>query len=413
MQSQNRVIPKKKSPLKGGYKKVQGETGIYEIVKKDGSVTGYSIIFKDQFNKTKREKAINRETDSAAKTLAQAKIYLIQRKDEIAQQRNSLEDEIEALSIPDKTLDTVSELYFNNLPQKTSYRKWEDQKYKKHLSKFIVRNKELGTLTSTEIKPEDIEKIQTHFKELDYAAKTINNTTNLLRSIIRYGIANDHCKSNPLRRYKPLPVDNIVERYFTREEVSKLLEQALLPLSNEKQIEPEDMKYYKPPYSKKRLQMFLRLMYYTAQRPKSLLRLQKKDITDGQIKIVSIKKQKEHYVPVTEKLRPYLEEWIKDMEPTDYLFHKERYAKKPISYFTLQDYTKPLFEPWNKGLNFKEDRKQWCSLYTLRHSAATNALEATGNQRLVQAMLNHSDSRMTERYAKVLDKTKEEGFDAL
>ncbi len=394
------------------------EKGIYTIVKSDNSITGYSVVFKDQFNKTKREKAINRETDEAANTLAEAQIYMIQRKDEIKRLRNSLEDEIEAMSIPDKPLDKVSELYFNNLPQDTAYRKWEDQKYKKHLSKFVVRRKELGSLTSSEIKPEDIEKIQRHFTEEGHAAKTVNNTTNLLRSIIRYGIANDHCKSNPLRRYKPLPVDNIVERYFTREEVEKLLVEALLPFENEKQIAAEDMKYYKPPYSKKRLQMFIRLMYYTAQRPKSLLRLQKKDIVDGRIKIVSIKKQKEHYVPITEKLRPHLEEWIKDLESTDYLFHKDGYNKKPISYFTLQDYTKPLFNPWNRDsngndLDFKEDRKQWCSLYTLRHSAATNALEATGNQRLVQSMLNHSDSRMTERYAKVLDKTKEEGFNAL
>ena len=389
------------------------ESGIYTIVKKDGKVTGYSVVFKDQFNKTKREKAINREMDEAAKTLTEAKIYLIQRKDEISQLRNSLEDEIEAMSIPDKTLDKVTELYFKSLPQNTQYRKWEDHKYKKQLSKFVVRRKELGSLTSSEIKPEDIVMIQNHFVELGYAAKSVNNTTNLLRSIIRYGIANDHCKTNPLRRYKPLPVDNIVERYFTREEVDKLLELAVLPFENEKQIEPEDLKYYKVPYSKKRLQMFVRLMYYTAQRPKSLLALQKKDIVEGRIKIVSIKKQKQHYVPITEKLKPYLEEWIKDLEPNDFLFHTEGYAKKPISYFTLQDYTKPFFKPWNKGLKFKEDRKQWASLYTLRHSAATNALEATGNSRLVQSMLNHSDARMTERYAKVLDKTKEEGFNAL
>lgn len=393
------------------YKKTK-ESGIYEIINKAGKVTGYSVVFKDQFNKAKREKAINRERNEPAKTLTEAKIYLLQRKEEISQQRNSLEDEIEALAIPDKPLDQVSELYFKSLPQDTAYRKWEDTKYKKHLSKFVVRRKELGGLTSSEIKPEDIVMIQNHFMEVGLAPKSVNNITNLLRSIIRYGIANDHCTKNPMRRYKPLPVDNIVERYFTREEVEDLLDRALKPFDDEK-IKDEDLKYYKPPYSKIRLQMFLRLMYYTAQRPKSLLALQRKDIMGDRIRIASIKKQKQHYVPITEKLRPYLEEWIKDLKPEDYLFHADGYAKEPISYFTLHDYTIRFFKHWNKGLDYKKDRKQWASLYTLRHSAATNALEATGNSRLVQAMLNHSDARMTERYAKVLDKTKEEGFNAL
>ena len=389
------------------------QKGIYEIVRKDGNVTGYSVVFKDQFNKTKREKAVNRETDEPAKTETEAAIYLLQRKEEIRQLRNSVTNELEEMKIPDKQIDKVSALYFKTIPEHTQYRKWEDIKYKKYLSSFPIGNKKLGTLTSSQIKPEDIEQIQNYLTDSGLSPKSVNNITNLLRSIVRFGLANDHCKANPMRRYKPLPVDNITERYFSREEVEKLLELALLPYEGEKQIKQEDMKYYIPPYSKRRLQFFIRLMYYTAQRPESLLRLQRKDIQDGKIRIVSIKKQKEHYIPIADKLRPYLEEWINDMEPEDYLFHKEGYAKKPISYFTLQDYTKPFFKPWNKGLDFKKDRKQWASLYTLRHSAATNALEVTGNLRIVQSMLNHSDSRMTERYAKVLDKSKAEGFNAL
>ncbi len=388
------------------------QKGVYAIVKKSGKITGYSIVFKDQFNRTKREKAINRETNEPAKTETEAAIYLLQRREEILQLRNSLEDEVEAMQIPDKALDKVSELYFKSLPQHTAYRINEEKKYKKYISSFIVKRKELGGLTSTEIKPEDIVMLQNHFDEKGYAPKTTNNLTNLLRSIVRYGIANDHCLKNPMRRYKPLQVDNIVERVFSREEVQELIDSALKPFTDEK-IKPEDLKYYKPPYSKIRLQMFLRLMYYTAQRPKSLLQLQKKDIADGKVRIAAIKKQRQHYVPITDKLLPFLEEWIEDLQPDDYLFHAENSPRSPISYFTLHDYTYRLFKPLNDGLVFKEDRKQWASLYTLRHSAATNALEATGNTRLVQSMLNHSDARVTERYAKLLDKTKAEGFNAL
>jgi len=406
----------KKKPATSGYRKVQGRNGVYEIVKKDGTVTGYSIIFKNEFNKTVREKARNPEDDGDAKSAKDAEIYLLQRKDDIEQKRNALEDQNLEDAVTDKPLDQVADRYFNSLKE-NNYQKWETARYNNHISGFIVRRKELGGLTSSQIKPEDITALQRAL-EKQQSAKSVNNITNLLRTVIRYGIANDHCKKNPMRRYKPLQVDNEVERVFNPEEIQLLIENAIKPFTDElDKIEDEDreefIKRYDPIFQKIRLQMFVRTMYYTAQRPESLLRLQKKDINDGQVRIASIKKQKQHYVPIADKLRPYLEEWIKDLRPDDYLFHPEEQPGQPIGRKGIETFANRLFVPLNKDLDYKKDRKQWASLYTLRHSAATQALRVSGNQKLVQSMLNHSDPRVTARYAKLLDTTKQEGFNAL
>lgn len=392
------------------------QKGVYEIQRVDKTVTGYSVVFKNEFNKSVREKARNPEDDGDAKSIKEAAIYLLQRKDDIDQKRNTLEDKTIEDAVTDKPLDQVADRYFNSL-KGNNYQKWERARYNNHISGFIVRRKELGGLTSSEIKPEDVTALQRALEQKQ-SAKSVNNITNLLRTIIRYGIANDHCKKNPMRRYKPLQVDNEVERIFTPEEIQQLLEGAVKPFNDElEKIEDSDREefneYYKPIFQKIRLQMFIRVMYYTAQRPESLLRLQKRDIKDGYIRISSIKKQKQHYVPTADKLRPYLEEWLEDLRPEDYLFHPEEKPGQPIGRKGIENFANRLFAPLNSGLDFKKDRKQWASLYTLRHSAATQALRVSGNQKLVQSMLNHSDPRVTARYAKLLDETKAEGFNAL
>lgn len=69
-----------------------------------------------------------------------------------------------------------------------------------------------------------------------------------------------------------------------------------------------------------------------------------------------------------------------------------------------------LFAPLNEGI---VDRAMKATLYTLRHSSATIILNNTGNQRLVQAVLNHAGGEMTARYAKILDSSKAIGINSL
>ena len=220
-----------------------------------------------------------------------------------------------------------------------------------------------------------------------------------------------------MKDYEKLDVDNIVEKFLSPSEVRRLFDKALLP---DKVLtgEVEGIPNYEPTYAKKRLQFLLKMLYYTGQRPISVLKLQKKDIThnpkDGwRIHIDPVKKQKQHHIPIAKDLFDDLMKWIAPLDPDHYLFHPEYSPSKQISKHTIVTQGKALFGSYNKGKDFKDDRKEWVSFYTLRHSAATNILAATGSLKLAGTLLNHSNSQMTERYAKVLDSAIQGAVDGL
>ena len=79
----------------------------------------------------------------------------------------------------------------------------------------------------------------------------------------------------------------------------------------------------------------------------------------------------------------------------------------------MSDTSKFLFSLYNGGKTFKTHRDTWISFYTLRHSAATNVLAATGNMEAAQDLLNHSDSKMTKVYAKMLKADKKRAVNVL
>jgi integrase len=303
----------------------------------------------------------------------------------------------------------VAERYFRHKDQTNSIEQFRNERgrYTKHISGSVVGSKPLGVLTSSVIRPEHIESLQNELAS-SLSPKSVNNVTNLLRTILLYGLKNQHCKKNFMGNYKPLPVENEIERVFTADEIGEMIESATRPYHDE----PDD---YPATYAKERLQMFIRLMYYTAQRPESLLRLQCRDIEwdDNKIRFAPIKKQKTNRVPIHDKLKPHLEKWVRDLEPDDYLFHPENNPSSPLSRKTLLELARRFFSPYNAGLDFKRDRAKWATLYTLRHSAATIILQNTDNIALAQAILGHSDVRITKRYVKVADGLKERGIAAL
>jgi integrase len=263
----------------------------------------------------------------------------------------------------------------------------EKQRYENHIKSS------LGKFKCDDLKPMHISDLQTRLKAKDLSAKTINCVTDLFRSIMRFGLENGYTSREHFAfdSYKPLPVDNLVDKTLTGSEVRELITSIEKP----------------------RLKLFIAMAYYTAQRPESLLRLQRKDIADGKIHIASIKKQKAHYIGIHPELEILLSEWIKELEPEDFVFHTYDDKSHAMSYERLQNECSILFEPYNDGLDFKKDRKKWVSLYTLRHSSATNMLNATGDISMVSAILNHSTVVMTQRYAKATDEAKARGINAL
>lgn len=359
--------------------KLKKYTGVYELYRKsDGLVTGYYIAYRNAEDKVLKHKVDAATKDEALLILNQTKAQVKRDK-----ARNHSGQKINR----NTTMDELATEFFESKKEnKNNHR--EKQKYNNHIAPYFKKKK------SSELLPKDITLLQNRLKEKELSPKSINNITDLLRSLLRFAVINGYAPADSYKMdgYPRLAVDNIAERVFTPDEVRELIERI----------------------KKTRLKLFISMAYFTAQRPASLLALRKKDIKNGQIYFAAIKGQKSHNIVIHPELEPLLNEWILNLNDDEYIFWgAERGKSYPITYERLQMEASKLFEPYNKGLDYTVDRKQWASLYTLRHSAATNILSATGNIALAGQVLNHSDPRMTQRYSKIVDEQKKTAIGVL
>ena len=377
--------------------------GIYALYRgkpkksiRTSEVVGYYINYRNSQGKPVKERV-------DAQTIAEAQVMLKQR---IVERDNANEEGRTAIT-KRETVASIADKYFSTRDNANGRK--DKMSYHKHL------DEEVGELKM--IKPMDVKILQQHLLSKGLSNKTVNTYLDMLRTILNFGVNNGFLRGDSyvMKAYDKLAVDNMVEKYLSPSEVRDMFEKALW---SDKRLKGEEEGDYDAPYQKHRLQMYLKTLYYTGQRPISVLRLQKRDIiqnSDGsyKINIVSVKKQKQHYVPVSSVFISTLLSHIELMRPTDYLFHAEHTPSKPITTYTMIEQGKPLFNHYNQGLDYKEDRKQWVSFYTMRHSAATNILSATGSEKYAGTLLNHSDPRMTKRYTKVLDSAMQEAVNGL
>jgi integrase len=372
--------------------------GISELYRgSDGKVTGLYIAYRNADGKVVRERVVDTlNPDEALLKLNQIKF-------ETKRAKSRGEIATSAIIKKNPLITELADVFFT-AKSKNSNNKKEQQRFNNHIKSSIEKMK------CDTLKPMDIQGIQDSLKNKGLSPKTINCATDLFRSIMRFGLENQYFSREyfAFDSYKPLQVDNEVDRVFTGVEVRELIESITEP----------------------RMKMFIAMGYFTAQRPESLLRLQRKDIENERIRISIIKKQKAHYIPIHPELKPALMDWIKDLDTDDFIFHIHGDSAKSLSYERLQNEASILFEPfnlplyWREGMTpaevleakskaFKEHRKKWVSLYTLRHSAATNVLEATGDISTAQAILNHTSTKTTQRYAKTTEGSKARGINAL
>ena len=349
-------------------------SGIYEYYRSsdpDKATTAYYINYRNADNKPIKEKADGASTPEEAVIILKQKLN--QRKlHPIASMTSKL------------TLEEYAAEYFEKRTTKNNDN--ERGQFDKHI------NDPLLTKRLQRIDENDMEDLQRQLSASGLAPKTVNNIVSLVISMLNKAF-NDKLLSQPLRKLKKLEVDNVRHRVLSEAEVKKLLESATVP----------------------KIKMFIELLYYTAQRPQSILDLQRKDIDTeaGTVFIGAIKKSKSHKIPVSGTLASMLYEWIEDLEPDDYLIHPDRDPKKPLSRKASYDQTKKLFVPFNKGLKKVDDALQWASLYTIRHTSLTRLYEKTQDIYLTQKIANHSDVRMTQRYAKTSDSLKRNAMDLL
>ncbi len=295
---------------------------------------------------------------------------------------------------PDSKL-TVSQLAGKFFSKRTSINNDNDsRKFNMHIKPVI------GSININKLTKRDMLNLQSYLKQklipvswnakeatVHFAPKTINILTDLAYRVMHWGYDHEYI-NNPLPKIKKLEVDNERQRVFTKSELNSIFSNT------------EGDTY-----------VFIMLAYHTAQRPQSILRLQKKHIINGSILIESIKHQTSHLVPISHKLADVLLPWIDELEPNDYIITK---TNKPMPYQTIQARVARLFlKLFNKDLDYRRDAKQWASLYSLRHTSLTNIYANTSDIYAAQSIANHSSIKMTQRYAKHSEKLKRNAVEGL
>ena len=366
----------------------------------DGKTTGYYLSYRDVDSKSCKHAIEAKDRDDALLQLNQVKAQI---------KRDKLRKEARRSIFYVYSVSELAVEFFESKKSNANYKK-EMQRFQNHIEESV------GHIKTTKLIPQNVEDLQAVLTAKGLAPKTINLATDLLRAIMRYGLSNNLISRDcyTLDLYNKLQVDNLVDRTFKPDEIRELIKGIEQP----------------------RLKLFISMAYYTAQRPESLLRLQVKDIIDDEetgdkkIAIKAIKHQKSHEIKVHAELLPLLDNWIKDLSDEDFIFYGLAGKDKPLWYTSIQREAVKLFAPYNRKLYYKAgmtskqeeearkiaykaQRKKWVSLYTLRHSAATNILASTGSLESAGAVLNHSDSRITQRYAKTRNEKKSEAVDAL
>lgn len=375
--------------------------GVYELYSaKTGDTNGYYIQFRDEYSEVKKFRSIDSNNPD------EALLHLNQCKHEVIRAKREGFDKSNAKRHKRITLNDLATDFFKSKGDTVDKR--VSARYNNH-----VRSEPIGELLVDRMTLPDVEalkitlqtkKFMKSKKEVIGLAKgTQNHVLVMIKTIIKYGIQSRFCAYN----------------IFENVEIKRSSRQRMKVLSPKEVYQLIDNATYN-----KRLQMFVRMLYFTAQRPKTILEMQRKHINfnNDTIYIPKIKNQKETTLPISSKLKPYLVKWIKDLEPDHFLFHQMQAPTNPnqkadpskkVSFQQIQKSAIKLFAPYNVNLTTQDDNLMRVSFYTLRHSAATNMLKVTKNIYLVQKILNHSDIKMTQRYAKLVDTDKQEGLDVL
>jgi integrase/recombinase XerD len=142
----------------------------------------------------------------------------------------------------------------------------------------------------------------------------------------------------------------------------------------------------------------LSLIYACGLRRSELLNLKISDV-DSKRRVLLIRNSKgykDRQVPISDKTIGMLREYYKSYKPRIWLFEGQTVGKK-YSERSLEQVLKHALE--------KANISKPVTLHWLRHSYATHLLEAGTDLRYIQELLGHKNSKTTEIYTHVSQKS--------
>ncbi|QHG90382.1 site-specific integrase [Sulfurimonas sp. CVO] len=340
-------------------------SGVYLNKLTDGDIT-YSINYKDAENK-KTWFTVGKKSNGITET------YAYNKRNEFINKIKLGEEPPAVLKRKKKdivSLDSIALEHYKSKENHNRNNKLSKRKYEMHISPLLGK-KDIKSITS-----EEIQKLQT-LKLKEFALKTVNTILGEMSAIFNYAIEKNIATQNPLKKIKSLKVDNIRERYLSKEEIFTLLDHTKLD---------------------EQLHIFTLLALTTGARVGAICKITPRDI-NFVTKTISVldEKNNEKYIAFlgSQELEELLKIRVKNIKlDTPVLKENEAnlYDQIKLKARTILD---RLFN------DDDIDAKHKVVIHTLRHTFASH-LAINGTPIFtIQKLLNHKDIRMTLRYAKL------------
>ncbi|MBU0730070.1 MAG: tyrosine-type recombinase/integrase [Proteobacteria bacterium] len=234
-----------------------------------------------------------------------------------------------------------------------------------------------------EITREDIEAFIEHEQDRGIGIRSVRNRMQCAYSFVRY----------------------LVEEQIIDSEILTRRIRLKQPVSLPRAMDPEDLKILIPLIDHPRDRAMILLLLRTGMRIGELLDLQVTDISMSEKKVLIYmgeKNSRGRVVYFSEDAEEALKEWLESRDP----------QKKTLFYagngFTMSYVTARLilFKYLERaGLTHKK-----YSPHCLRHTFATELLNAGLRLEVLQQLLGHSSLEVTRQYARLTDKTREEEY---
>lgn len=371
-----KTLPKRNQTKKTGvyFKEIEKTTiDIKGKIKKSIVDKVYSIQYKDIDQKWKI-KTIGKFSEGIRENYCHMKRIEIMNMLRLGEQPEIIKNKAKQQII---TFDSIAQKYFESVRGINRDYKNSESRYKYHIKPtiglkdiFLVTYKDIEVIQRLKLKSDAKKDIK------PLAPKTINHITTLIGTIFNYAIQKEELNLiNPISKIKPLKVDNIRERFFTKNEIKQLL----------KKVSDDEI-----------LDLFIKLSLSTGGRVKTILDIKKKDIDleNHTVNLYDFKNSTSYKGFITNDLFQILHEKLNNLKANDRVISE--YAESTI----LNKLKVIIDKNFNNDLD-KKDSKNRAVVHTLRHTFASH-LAMNGTPILtIQKLMNHKDIKMTLRYAKL------------
>ncbi len=373
-------------------KKHNGIIEYYSQKSTDKETRALYISYRDEYGEAVKKKLSTLDKNEALNQLNTIKSDVTKAKRRLTSTEVALR---KASSQQRLTLSQVSELYFE---QRTAKWNLDD---KNRFNKRVIPV--LGDKIASKINIEDIKILQEKLIDMEYAAKTINETINSLRALYNVAVKKKWVDYNPvdIDEIKRLEENTEPGRILTDVELNRMFD-VFQNGDEDLEIAPREKLYF-----------FSKLLYYTGARPDAIMGIQVQncDFNQNRIHLKAMKKGSSYQQPLNEKVMHLTKEWIQkhDLKHGDFLFYPEQTfqrtndplaKKKSANYSGIKKAGKKVFDKlFNVDIPSSAIMDR-VTFYSLRRTSGTKIYQAKG---IMQAMLflNHTNVTTTQKYLNV------------